>query len=97
MNYEVIDGDYENIEHEMSGYMGAYNTLRVDTEIRKYENGKFRAYVEEQMYCGDFEDRYEFYECDKEIRNNHESPEFDTEKEAWDWVENNEDIDWQAE
>lgn len=97
-NFTVIDGTYEDFEHPMSGYGGVYNTLRVDISIRKYDNGKFTAYVEEQMYVGDIEDEGEFNECDKEeIRNTHESPEFDNKDDAYEWVETTDVIDWNPE
>ena len=96
-NIKVVSEDYEIVEHPMSGYMGAYNTLKVVTEVHLHENGKFTAYVEEQMYCGDEEDQYDFHESDKEIRNTHESEEFDTEEEAESWFGTADCIDWEAE
>jgi hypothetical protein len=94
---KVVDRGQEDFEHPMSGYMGSYNTLRVETEIREHDDGKFSAKVKEAMYCGDEEDADEFYKSDREIRAKHKSPKFDTADEAWNWVETAECIDWDPE
>ena len=96
-DFKVVDSDSEDFEHPMSGYMGSYNTLRVETEIREHEDGKFSAKVKEAMYCGDEEDADEFYKSDRSIRAKHKSPKFDTSDEAWNWVETNESIDYDPE
>ena len=94
---KIVDSDHEDFEHPMTGYMGSYNTLRVETEIREHDDGKFSAKVTEAMYCGDEEDQYEFCKSDREIRDKHKSPKFDTPEEAWTWVEENENIDYDPE
>jgi len=96
-DFNVVSSDYQDFEHPMSGYMGSYNTLRVETEIRKHDDGKFSVKVKEAMYCGDEEDADEFYKSDRSIRAKHKSPKFDTEEEAEDWINDTDVIDWDPE